>query len=39
MNTGRYTLSELLNCSEIERIIIPELQRDYVWVRTMCAAS
>ena len=31
MNTGRYTLSELLFSSEIERIIIPELQRDYVW--------
>ena len=31
MNTGRYTLKGLLNSSEIERIIVPELQRDYVW--------
>lgn len=31
MNTGRYSLKQLLNSSEIEQIIIPELQRDYVW--------
>ncbi|NDW11924.1 DUF262 domain-containing protein [Bacteroides sp. 214] len=31
MNTGRYSLIQLLNNNEIEQIIIPEIQRDYVW--------
>lgn len=31
MNTGRYNLRSLLLSSEIEQIIIPEIQRDYVW--------
>lgn len=31
MKTGRYSLKELLTHSEIEQIIIPEIQRDYVW--------
>lgn len=31
MKTGRYNLKELLNHNEIEQIIIPEIQRDYVW--------
>lgn len=31
MRTGRYNLKELLTHNEIDQIIIPELQRDYVW--------
>lgn len=31
MKTGRYSLRELLTHNEIEQIIIPEIQRDYVW--------
>lgn len=31
MKTGRYNLKELLTHNEIEQIIIPEIQRDYVW--------
>jgi hypothetical protein len=31
MKTGRYTLTQLLTNSEVEQIIIPEIQRDYVW--------
>ena len=31
MKTGRYSFSQLLNSPEIEQIIIPEIQRDYVW--------
>lgn len=31
MNTGRYKLKDLLDNKEIEQIIIPEIQRDYVW--------
>ena len=31
MKTGRYSLFDLLTHPEIEQIIIPELQRDYVW--------
>ena len=31
MKTGRYSLKELLTHNEIEQIIIPEIQRDYVW--------
>ena len=31
MKTGRYTLFDLLTHPEIEQIVIPELQRDYVW--------
>lgn len=33
MKTGRYSFSQLLNSPEIEQIIIPEIQRDYVWTR------
>ena len=31
MKTGRYSFFQLLNSPEIEQIIIPEIQRDYVW--------
>ncbi|MCH3992357.1 MAG: DUF262 domain-containing protein [Prevotella sp.] len=31
MKTGRYNLSQLLASPEVGQIIIPELQRDYVW--------
>lgn len=31
MKTGRYNISQLLTTPEIEQIVIPELQRDYVW--------
>lgn len=31
MKTGRYSLRELLTHNEIEQIITPEIQRDYVW--------
>ena len=31
MKTGRYNISKLFNSPEIEQIVIPELQRDYVW--------
>lgn len=31
MNTGRYSVHTLFSSSEIEQIIIPEIQRDYVW--------
>lgn len=31
MKTGRYSIAQLLTSSEVEQIIIPELQRDYVW--------
>ncbi|MCH5236036.1 MAG: DUF262 domain-containing protein [Muribaculaceae bacterium] len=31
MKTGRYTLSQLLTNSNIDQIIVPEIQRDYVW--------
>lgn len=31
MKTGRYSLKEILTHNEIEQIIIPEIQRDYVW--------
>ena len=31
MKTGRYTLGQLLTGTDIEQIIIPEIQRDYVW--------
>lgn len=33
MKTGRYSFFQLLNSPEIEQIIIPEIQRDYVWTR------
>ena len=33
MRTGRHKVSELLNSTEIDQIIIPELQRDYVWTQ------
>jgi uncharacterized protein with ParB-like and HNH nuclease domain len=31
MKTGRYSLKDLLTHNEIDQIIIPEIQRDYVW--------
>ena len=31
MKTGRYNVSDLLTSTEIDQIIIPEIQRDYVW--------
>lgn len=31
MKTGRYNLRDLLTHNEIEQIIVPEIQRDYVW--------
>jgi uncharacterized protein with ParB-like and HNH nuclease domain len=31
MKTGRYSVKELFTHNEIEQIIIPEIQRDYVW--------
>jgi len=31
MKTGRYNLKEILTHNEIEKIVIPEIQRDYVW--------
>jgi len=31
MNTGRYTLKEFLTDHNLDQIIIPEIQRDYVW--------
>jgi hypothetical protein len=31
MKTGKYTIKELFNNRYIEQIVIPEIQRDYVW--------
>lgn len=31
MKSGRYNIAQLLTSPEIEQIVIPELQRDYVW--------
>lgn len=31
MKTGRYNIKQLLTNPEVEQIIIPEIQRDYVW--------
>lgn len=31
MKTGRYSIKDLFHSSEISQIIIPEMQRDYVW--------
>lgn len=31
MKTGRYSLNQLLDNSNISQIVIPEMQRDYVW--------
>ncbi len=31
MRTGRYSLSQLLDNDDIDQIIVPEIQRDYVW--------
>ncbi len=31
MKTGRYSLAQLLDNDSIDQIIIPEMQRDYVW--------
>ena len=31
MRTGRYNIKTLLTETEIEQIVVPELQRDYVW--------
>lgn len=33
MKTGRYTIYDLFNSTDIEQIIIPEIQRDYVWTQ------
>lgn len=33
MKTGRYTIYDLFNSTDIEQIIIPEIQRDYVWAQ------
>ena len=34
MKTGRYTIYDLFNSADIEQIIIPEIQRDYVWAHS-----
>jgi len=34
MNTGRYTLKLFLTDHNLDQIIIPEIQRDYVWQRS-----
>lgn len=31
MRTGRYNIAQLLTSPDVEQIVIPELQRDYVW--------
>lgn len=31
MKTGRYNMKQLLSNPEVDQIIIPEIQRDYVW--------
>lgn len=31
MKTGRYNIKQLLTNSEVDQVIIPEIQRDYVW--------
>lgn len=31
MNTGRYTLKSFLTDHNLDQILVPELQRDYVW--------
>lgn len=31
MKTGRYNIAQLLTSPDVEQIVIPELQRDYVW--------
>lgn len=31
MRTGRYSLAELFSNRHIEQLVIPEIQRDYVW--------
>jgi Protein of unknown function DUF262 len=31
MKSGKYTLKELLTARDMEQIIVPEIQRDYVW--------
>lgn len=31
MKTGRYNIKQLLTNPEVDQIIIPEIQRDYVW--------
>ena len=31
MKTGRYSILQLFTTPEVEQIVIPELQRDYVW--------
>lgn len=33
MKTGRYKLKDLFDNKEIDQIIIPEIQRDYVWTK------
>jgi len=34
MKTGRFSLKELLTHQEVDQIIIPEIQRDYVWSKS-----
>lgn len=34
MKTGRFSLRDLLTHQEIDQIIIPEIQRDYVWSKS-----
>ena len=31
MKPGKYTIKELFVNRELEQIVIPEIQRDYVW--------
>lgn len=31
MNTGKYSLLEILEFQNLEQLIVPEIQRDYVW--------
>lgn len=38
MKTGRYSLGQLLSNDDIDQIVIPELQRDYVWTPQNVAA-
>ncbi len=34
MNTGKYKILELLEFTNLDQFIIPEIQRDYVWGKT-----
>ena len=31
MNTARYNIKDFLNSTNLEQLVVPELQRDYVW--------